>query len=192
MRWKLQKNTMKVSTWIFSSVGGGHTDITAWSTRLRETLPGLKDCLHSAPISLKQMSPLYIIPLFVSNLPFFMVLQCFGRRAARHKRFSPADTVYFSILALRKFHPRTVWLEYKGIVQSKMRNRVKMNERCYEVGRRRGSWEGLQNADRNLGGLRMKMKIQEFFWIPNLKMSFTPPSHSGNDYVLDDFKNGAI
>lgn len=83
-----------------------------------------------------------LYPLLHVNLPFFLLLQCFGRRVARHKRFSPADAVYFSVPALRKFHLATVWLGYKGIVQSQMRNREKMNV----VGRRRGSWEGLQNA----------------------------------------------
>lgn len=91
-----------------------------------------------------------------------MLLQYFGRRVARCKRFSPPDDVYFSIPSLRKFHPRTVWLEYKGTVQRQIRNRVKMSEKCCVVGRRCGSWEGLQKADRNVGGLRMKMKIREF------------------------------
>jgi len=106
-----------------------------------------------------------IYSLLCVSLPFLMLLQYFGSKVSRRKRFSPTNAVYFSIPALRKFHPVTVWLEYEGVVQSEMRNRMKMNERCSVVGRKCGSWEGLQNPDGNSGGLRTKMKIQEFISI---------------------------
>lgn len=101
-----------------------------------------------------------LIPFFVSISLSLCSSSTLGEEWC--KRFSPPDDVYFSIPSLRKFHPRTVWLEYKGTVQSQIRNRVKMSKRCCVVGRRCGSWEVLQKADRNVGGLRMKMKIREF------------------------------
>lgn len=56
------------------------------------------------------------------------------------------SAICFCIPVLRKFHPRTLCLEYKVIVQSQMRNRVEMNQGCYVTGRKCGSWEGLQNG----------------------------------------------
>lgn len=86
------------------------TDITAWFTRLRATLPGFKDCLHSAPFSLKQMSPLYFIPFFMS---ISMLFQHFVTRAARHKRFSASDVVYFCYSCSKKISPKdcVAWIQ---------------------------------------------------------------------------------
>lgn len=96
MRWK--------STRVFSSVAGHH----CMTHQAHSNAPWFKGLPPSCSFFPQAVVSFTIYPLLCVNFPLFMLLQCFGRRVARHKRFSSADAAYFSISALRKCH-QVLW-----------------------------------------------------------------------------------